>query len=689
MSVALASIGTWKEQTDMASPYDAILTPMPSATADGDCILHVQCWKDTAAFSRDTLANALVGPHRRGGTTTTCLSTASTPDAGGMKAFQESFVVSANGPKNANTSHATSGGTGYGASLAINLALRGNSGRPVYHKYMVTSADTTTTNDVLATYPNFTTGAFAPVLKGDLIVIVAFQTNSTATLETPQLTKGSGDGWEFSDPVLRSTKVSAVGNKMVARVWTAHITEVGSGNFYLSMKAGSNATATGIIALSVFGTGMPHYVTEALNWNGYPAAATPGNSIASSFGGGSGTGVRAGDITFVSLFRRVASAITGTPAAWNLLRSTVIGGMQHEIWWFVHDGAAFNRSITWTTSCQYVWEAVHVRGCDPLNPVDSIQVGTVAVGTSAAFPAQTPTEPYCARLILGGWTGTVNGGNVSASNPLDPDAEIATANIVTAWTTEPKCSHAWYYVHDLGDAMPTLAAGNFTWPSNVTAAVASILLRPGPLLRLGGGMSLVMSPKYVQPEFWGVVDYIPPYTVPVTPPAAPVMAHTANGKFTITNYDPAVIYKITRVSGTGTASRVNNVVTISDATARWSIAASYAADTPSSDADFMERRPYTYHSENHSYACGSYSCNCRSDWGACGCACGGSGGNCGCYPSPNSQSWGQCGCPGNMCWYNQTTVCDTCTSYCDNWVQVKDATPPGYADAYGEWSKVS
>jgi hypothetical protein len=167
------------------------------------------------------------------------------------------------------------------------------------------------------------------------------------------------------------------------------------------------------------------------------------------------------------------------------------------------------------------------------------------------------------------------------------------------------------------------------------------------------------------------------------PPAQPVVSHTAYGQFTIANLQPSVTYTFTRLSGSGTATRNGSVVTLSSADARFQVTAGYGASGPQTDPAFMERKSYTYHMENHQYACGSHQCNCRQDWGSCGC------GTCGGYPTPNAGSWGQCGCPGDMCWYNPVTVCDTCTSYCDNWVQVRDATPAGYADKFGEWSKVT
>ena len=169
-------------------------------------------------------------------------------------------------------------------------------------------------------------------------------------------------------------------------------------------------------------------------------------------------------------------------------------------------------------------------------------------------------------------------------------------------------------------------------------------------------------------------------------PPAPVMDHhTSTGRFIITNYSPTLSYSATNISGGGSATldAGSGVYTVSSANSRWSITAAYAIGANLSNPDFMERLAYTYSSVNYPYACGSYQCNCTSGWGSCGC------GTCAGYPSPNGQSWGQCGCPGDMCWYNPNTQCGTCTSYCDNWVSVKNGTPSGYSDSYGEWWKVS
>jgi hypothetical protein len=508
MAVALAAVGTWAEQADLATPYDAVLTPIPATVQEGDGILHVQCWKDTAAFSRDSTANIGSGPFRRGGSTTTAGSAASTPDTGGMKAFQECWAVGNLGRRNANSTHASSGGTGYGIALGVNMVLRAVDGRPAYCKYMTTNADTSVTTNKMSTFVNFTTSTYAPLEKGDLIVIVAFQTDSTATLTAPVIANASGTGWSFTDPVLQATKVSAVGNKMVARIWTCHVAVVGNGNCSIDATAGSNATAQGIYAISVWGAGYPAYVIEPGGWNGSAAAAAPGTSVSSAFGGTAPTGVLSGDVCFVQLFRKVASAITATPAGWTLLSSNVVNGVQHEVWWFTHDGSATNRTISWTTSCQWIWSCIHVRGLDPKTPVDSIVVGLANASTIATVPAQTPSQPYCARLLLAGWIGSTNGGANTISIPLDTQLteNLFGSTLTSPWTTEPKAANACFGFIGVGDSVAQLPADDWTWSTAVVGGVvAALLLRPGPLLKLRGGVVQAAAPKYAQPEFWGSI----------------------------------------------------------------------------------------------------------------------------------------------------------------------------------------
>ena len=163
----------------------------------------------------------------------------------------------------------------------------------------------------------------------------------------------------------------------------------------------------------------------------------------------------------------------------------------------------------------------------------------------------------------------------------------------------------------------------------------------------------------------------------------PTAAFTANGTITITNYNDAYLYTVDCTAGSGTVA--GDKVTFSAGNTQFLLKSQYAAGAPVKSVA-GERRQYTTHKQNFPYPCGTYECNCRDEWAACGCECG--GGGCGCYPAPTGQSAGQCGCPGNMCWYGNTRKCDSCTSYCDDYRDVKDATPAGFVDQFGEWSKV-
>lgn len=156
----------------------------------------------------------------------------------------------------------------------------------------------------------------------------------------------------------------------------------------------------------------------------------------------------------------------------------------------------------------------------------------------------------------------------------------------------------------------------------------------------------------------------------------PQIAHTGYGQYTITNYNASWLYTIHPAAGTGAVS--GNVITMDAVNTAFRLDSQVNALGPAMSVS-GERRRYTTHSENHPYKCGTHECNCREDWGGCHC---GTGAPC------DAQSWGQCGCPGDMCWYNRTRTCDQCDTMCDNWVEVKDGTPPGFEDSFGEWSRV-
>lgn len=138
------------------------------------------------------------------------------------------------------------------------------------------------------------------------------------------------------------------------------------------------------------------------------------------------------------------------------------------------------------------------------------------------------------------------------------------------------------------------------------------------------------------------------------PPAAPILAHSGAGKFTIQNYDPSLTYTTARVTGTGTVTQSGSVLTLSDATARFSVTSGYAAGAPQSTPGFVERRPYTYHQE--------YVHNGWRYW----------------WPPPTSNDCGT--------WSNGDPWCREPTF---GWENVKDATPAGFTDSYGEWARTT
>lgn len=169
------------------------------------------------------------------------------------------------------------------------------------------------------------------------------------------------------------------------------------------------------------------------------------------------------------------------------------------------------------------------------------------------------------------------------------------------------------------------------------------------------------------------------FNLGVSAPAAPIMDHhTATGQFIITNYNSSLVYTATLVSGSGTASlnTSTGVYTLSGANSRFSVTAAYGAGATQSTADFMERKAYTYTPVT------TCTDNCASAyfWPA---------GNC---PGPNccnafNNCWGG-GVDGN-CAADGTICCggsrgQTCTT-----TNVKNATPAGYTDSYGEWWRVS
>ncbi len=167
-------------------------------------------------------------------------------------------------------------------------------------------------------------------------------------------------------------------------------------------------------------------------------------------------------------------------------------------------------------------------------------------------------------------------------------------------------------------------------------------------------------------------------------PDAPIMNHhTSTGQFIITNYNSSLVYTATLVTGSGTATlnTGTGVFTLSSANARFSVTAGYASTAPQSSADFMERKSYIYTNDP---ICSD---NCASAYN---------------YPDPNNNCYQQghpnCCNSSNSCWgsgvdgncaADGTICCGGSRGQTCNNNYVKNATPSGYTDSYGEWWRVS
>lgn len=169
------------------------------------------------------------------------------------------------------------------------------------------------------------------------------------------------------------------------------------------------------------------------------------------------------------------------------------------------------------------------------------------------------------------------------------------------------------------------------------------------------------------------------FNIGLSAPEAPVMNHhTSAGQFIITNYNSSLAYTPILITGSGGASlnTSTGVFTLSSTNARFSISAGYSSGSPQSSLAYMERKSYTY----------SNVTTCTDN---CGSAYYWPSGNC---PGPNccnsfNNCWGG-GVDGN-CAADGTICCggsrgQTCTT-----TSVKNATPSGFTDSYGEWWRVS
>ena len=146
-----------------------------------------------------------------------------------------------------------------------------------------------------------------------------------------------------------------------------------------------------------------------------------------------------------------------------------------------------------------------------------------------------------------------------------------------------------------------------------------------------------------------------------TPPT-PTLSHTASGQFTITNYNPTYIYTFTNVSGGGSVTNTAGVLTGMPAISRWSIKATSPKSSVSVLA-YMERKQYTTTPTNVDV---SYIHT---------------------PPSHGIVNYGTNAVPGSRWMYCSDG--QTNESQHQEGTQVKNSTPSGYTDQYGEWFKTT
>lgn len=174
-------------------------------------------------------------------------------------------------------------------------------------------------------------------------------------------------------------------------------------------------------------------------------------------------------------------------------------------------------------------------------------------------------------------------------------------------------------------------------------------------------------------------------------PDKPVIVYQNQiGRFTITNYNPNLIYSFSVNSGSVTQTISGNSLTLAlssgDSTCTVSV---YSQKRILGPLSTCTRKPYAYSCRTVSQSCG-YGCNCRLEGGGCSCGPPGASGGCEDGSTPN----GQCGCGGGTpCMYGSIgyVVCDTC--YYDCSYQVCDVlinqTGNGYINNGSEWYKIT
>lgn len=199
-------------------------------------------------------------------------------------------------------------------------------------------------------------------------------------------------------------------------------------------------------------------------------------------------------------------------------------------------------------------------------------------------------------------------------------------------------------------------------------------------------------------------DYIPPPTA--GPSKDPVLTPSGSGEFAVVNFDGNLTYVASPIGGTTATATLDSArgrYTISGTPAAFSVTTTEPGSKPGS----MERRPYTYHSEDHgywreyvvevdeSYPARQTSTPVKGDtarWDGNGWAC------------PPGWNPVQDGDGAVYCWtvvysyvcdYGGTLEGTTCRKvrqevrreWVSNVVQVKDPTPEGFYDVFGEWMR--
>lgn len=146
-------------------------------------------------------------------------------------------------------------------------------------------------------------------------------------------------------------------------------------------------------------------------------------------------------------------------------------------------------------------------------------------------------------------------------------------------------------------------------------------------------------------------------------PENPTIIHgPSTGQFVISNYNAQYQYQIS----TGTRSGNTISLDTSQIVSTNVTAASPKGGPPYSGSSFIERRPYTYSWGKTGEEPGSGECSYLPNCADCG----------------NCPQCANCGAgSGGLCIY--------CPGPVPTYGWIKDSTPPGFTDSFGEWWRIS